>query len=252
VSDVSVVAVPYHLDEYLPDLILPPRADRRRTVVTPELPPGDTWGRLAFLYARVAETVAAEPAPVTVLSGDCATALGTVAGLQRAGLSPGIIWLDAHGDVQTPETSASGYLAGMSLRLLTGHRPELIAAALGLRPVPEPGIMLVGARDLDPPEEAYLAGSAITTCAVADLEGAPLPEGPLYVHVDMDVVDPAELPGLRYPAAGGPAMAAVADAVSLLQETGRVAAIGLACSWLPGAGSAAAAARVADLLAANW
>jgi arginase len=177
--------------------------------------PGDTWGRLAVLYAKVAEAVAGEAGPVTVVSGDCATALGTVAGLQRAGMSPGIIWLDAHGDVQTPETTSSGYLAGMSLRLLAGHRPELIATALGLRPVPERGIVLVGARDLDPPEEAYLADSAITTCAVADLEGVPLPEGPLYVHVDMDVADPAELPGLRYPAPGGGAAAAAARVAEL-------------------------------------
>ena len=65
---------------------------------------------------------------------------------------------------------------------------------------PSAASCLVGARDLDPPEEAYLAGSAITTCAVTDLERTPLPEGPLYVHVDMDVTDPADLPGLRYPA----------------------------------------------------
>ena len=55
---------------------------------------------------------------MTVCPGDCATAIGTVAGLQRAGMSPGIVWLDGHGDVQTPETTSTGYLAGMSLRLL--------------------------------------------------------------------------------------------------------------------------------------
>lgn len=113
----SIVAVPYHLDEYLPDLNLPLRADDGRTVVTAELPPGDTWGRLAVLYAKVAEAVAHEAGLITVLSGDCATALGTVAGLQRAGMSPGIIWFDAHGDVRTPETTPSGYLAGMAARL---------------------------------------------------------------------------------------------------------------------------------------
>lgn len=65
---------------------------------------------------------------------------------------------------------------------------------------------------------------------MADLERTTLPEGPLYVHGDLDVTDPADLPSLRYPPPGGPALAAVADAVSLLRETGRVAAIGLACS----------------------
>ena len=50
--------------------------------------------------------------------------LGTIAGLQRAGSDPGIVWLDAHGDVQTPETSTSGYLAGMALRLLPVTAPS--------------------------------------------------------------------------------------------------------------------------------
>jgi arginase len=186
--------------------------------------------------------------PVTVLSGDCATALGTVAGLQRAGVSPGIVWFDAHGDMQAPETTASGYVAGMSLRLLAGYRPELIATPLGLWPVPERSIVLVGARDLDPPEEVYLASSQITTCAVPDLGEAVLPEGPLYVHVDMDVTDPAELPSLRYPAPDGPDLAAIASAVDLLRETGRVTAIGFACSWHPGNGAAVDAARVANSL----
>lgn len=240
--------MPYHLDDYLPDLILPRWQGRDPTSVTAELPPGDVWRRLAVLYEQVAGAVAGASVPVTVLSGDCATALGTVAGLQRAGISPGIVWLDAHGDVQAPETSSSGYLAGMTLRLLTGHRPELIAAALDLRPVPERDIVLAGARDLDPPEEAYLAGADIATCAVAELGAVRLPAGPLYVHVDMDVVDPADLPGLRFPAPDGPPLAAVADAVRRLRETGRVAAVGLACSWRPGEGGAAAAAQVAGLL----
>lgn len=89
------------------------------------------------------------------------------------------------------------------------------------------------------------------TCPVADLKAAVLPDGPLYVHVDMDVADPADLPGLRYPAPGGPALATVASAVSLLRDTGRVAAIGLACSWHAGSGAAADAVRVAELFLAG-
>jgi arginase len=107
------------------------------------------------LYRRVADAVARAAADGTrpvVVSGDCTTSLGIVAGLQRAGLDPGIVWFDAHGDVQTPETTASGYLGGMPLRLLTGYRPELIAGPLGLRPVPERRIVLAGARAARPAE----------------------------------------------------------------------------------------------------
>jgi len=182
-----------------------------------------------------------------VLSGDCTAALGTVAGLQRAGAMAAIVWFDAHGDVQTLETTASGYIGGLPLRMLVGYRPELIAARLGLQPVPEQQVLLVGARDLDPPEVSYLERARIRRAEVADLGRASLPDGPLYVHVDLDVIDSAQLPGLRYPAPGGPGPEHVADAVRWLMGTGRVAALGLACTWYPGHD---AAARVGPHLAA--
>jgi arginase len=153
----SVIQVPYHLDEYLPDLDVPLPAD---AVITPDLSAGDAWNQLSVLYADLAAAVAGEAGrgrPV-VVSGDCMTALGTMNGLQRAGIEAGIVWFDAHGDVQTLETTASGYRGVLPLRLLAGYRPELIAARLGLRVVPERQVTLVGARDLDPP--AYLAGRA--------------------------------------------------------------------------------------------
>jgi arginase len=188
------------------------------------------------LYEAVARAVAADAGlggSPAVLTGDCAISLGVMAGLQRAGADPGVVWFDAHGDVQTPETTASGYLPGMPLRLLTGYRPELIATRLGLRPVPEQRIVLAGARDLDPPEAAYLAGAAIRRREVAALAPADLPDGPLYVHVDLDVIDGAGLPGLRFPVPGGPDAAQLADALRMLLATGQVAAFGIACSWHP-------------------
>jgi arginase len=240
---VTVIGVPYHLDEYLPDLDLTPDPAE---LIIPELAVGEIWSRLAVLYTAVAHAVAGAVTrgradggrPVVVASGDCLTALGTVTGLQAAGADPAVVWFDAHGDVQTPETTSSGYLAGMSLRLLTEYRPELIASRLGLRPVPEDRIVLVGARDLDPPEVTYLDRAAIRRRQVTDLSVADVPDGPLYVHVDLDVIDGAQLPGLRYPTPGGPDAGQVADALSLLFGTGRVAAVGIACSWFPGYGAA--------------
>lgn len=241
---VTVIAVPYFLDEHTPDLDLVLRPDQ---MITPELPDGGAWDRLAALYAPVARAVAADCAgggcPV-VACGDCCTALGIVAGLQAADSTVGIVWLDAHGDLQTPETTTSGFLGGMPLRLLTGYRPELIAAALGLRPVPDEHIILVGARDLDPPEISYVARSPITRRDVASLDPADLPGLPVYVHVDLDVLDPAEVPGLRYPAPGGPTAEQLASSLRMLIATGQVAAIGLACTWHPGHGAAAPLAPV--------
>jgi arginase len=66
-----------------------------------------------------------------------------------------------------------------------------------------------------------------------------LPEGPLYLHADLDVIDPGELPGLRYPAASGPGRAEVIRALRVVLGTGRVAAVGIACTWYPGHGAAA-------------
>jgi len=234
-----VLQVPYFLDEYLPDLDLPLTADQ---VVIADLPDGGTWARLAALNRLVADAVAGAAghgARPVVVCGDCTTALGTVAGLQRAGMDVGIVWLDAHGDVQTLETTASGFLGGLPLRLLVGYRPELIAGPLGLRPVPEHRVMLVDARDLDPPEVAYLAGAAIKRADVAGLDAAALPGSPLYVHLDLDVIDPSALPGLRYPAPGGPRAADVAGALETLLATGRVAAAGIACTWYAGHHAAA-------------
>ena len=234
----TVIGVPYHLDEYLPDLDVTPEPAE---LITPGLPVGDVWRRLEVLYAAVARAVTrsrAGGARPMVVSGDCLTALGTVAGLQAAGDDLAIVWLDAHGDVQTLETTSSGYLGGLPLRLLAGYRPELIASGLGLKPVPEDRIVLVGARDLDPPEAAYLDQAGIRRRQVADLAVADLPDGPLYVHVDLDVIDAAQLPGLRYPAPAGPDAGQVADAVGMLLGTGLVAAVGIACTWFPGHGAA--------------
>jgi arginase len=236
----SVIQVPYHLDEYLPELDVPLPPD---AVITPDLDAGDVWGRLAALYSGLAAAVAGEAGrgglPV-VVSGDCTTALGTMSGLQQAGIEAGIVWFDAHGDVQTLETTTSGYLGGLPLRLLVGYRPELIAARLGLRAVPERQVILVGARDLDPPEVSYLAGAQIRRSEVGGLDAAGLPSGPLYVHLDLDVIDPAQLPGLRLPVPGGPNPAQVTGALNSLLGTGRVAAIGIACTWYPGHSAAAA------------
>jgi arginase len=239
----TTILAPYHLDEQVADLGIP--ADR--TVVTP-LPPGDAWSRMAAQYDSVAEAVAAvvrQGGRPTVVSGDCTTSLGTMAGLQRAGLDPAIVWFDAHGDLQTPETTTSGYLGGMPLRLLVGYRRDIIADRLGLGDVTEERVLLVDARDLDPPEVEYLSSAAIRRCSVDDLSSGDLPDGPLYLHVDFDVVDPGELPGLLFPAPGGPSLDAVADAVHRVLATGRVAAFGAACTWQPGHD---AAGRVRPLL----
>jgi arginase len=103
--------------------------------------------------------------------------------------------------------------------------------------------MLVDARDLDPPEVTAVADSAVRRVAVADLAPSVLPDGPLLVHVDLDVVDPGELPGLRFPAPGGPDIDAVAAGVATVAGTGRVAGLSIAATWDPAAVDPAKAQR---------
>jgi arginase len=242
------IRVPYHIDEYLPDLDLPLASD---ITVAAELPEGDAWSRVAAVQSGTRDAVDGSvrrgERPV-VVAGDCMASLGTLAGLQRAGLDPGIVWLDAHGDVQTLETTTSGYLGGLPLRIAVGYRPELIATRIGLRAVPEHRVLLVGARDLDPPEVDYLRQAEIRQLTTAELTAAVLPDGPLYLHVDLDVVDPDEVPGLRFPAPSGPALADVTETLRRVLATGRVAAIGLACTWYP---DSAAAQRIGARLEAT-
>ena len=235
-----IIRVPYHIDDFLPGLDVPLTPDLD---VPADLPAAGPWDRMAVLYSAVSQQVAdavGDGAGLPVVqSGDCTTSLGIVAGLQRTGAEPGVVWFDAHGDVQTLETSTSGYLGGLPLRLLAGYRPGLIADALGLRAVPEGRSVLVGARDLDPPEVQYRAGAAIRRRQVTDLAVADLPDGPLYVHLDVDVLDPGGLPGLILPVSGGPDPDQVGRALHMLLATGRVAAVGIACTWHPGQGGAA-------------
>ena len=215
----TTILVPFHQDERI-DLPVP--AD---VVVEPGLPDGDVWTRLTTLFRAVGEVV--EPGD-TVVSGDCLVSAGVLAGVQRAGLDPVVVWFDAHGDVHTLDTSTSGYLGGLSLRLLLGAHRDLSADRVGFTPVAEDRAVLVDARDLDPAEVDYLAGSGVRRTAVHDVE---IPEGPVLLHVDVDVVDSGAVPGLRFPAPGGPSRRAVVDAVRHIRATRDVVAFDIACTW---------------------
>jgi arginase len=222
------IVVPFHQDERLPPDSLPVPG-KVHLIVEPVLPTGEVWERLVTLYDAIADAVASARTP-TVVSGDCLAALGVLAGVQRAGLDPSLIWFDAHGDVHTLETTTSGYLGGLSLRLALGAHRDLVADPLGLTPVAEDRTTLVDARDLDPAEAEYLAGAGIRRCGVEDVA---VPDGPVVLHIDLDVIDADELPGLLFPVPGGPSAGAVVAAVRRVLDTGRVAALSIACPWHP-------------------
>ena len=222
------ITVPYHLDDRLPALDV---GDLDATEVTAELPPGTRWERMAVLYELVAEAVRGAADTPLVVAGDCTTALGVLAGLQRRGLDPSVVWFDAHADFHTEDSTTSGYLGGMPLALAAGVGTLTLPAALGLRPVPPSRVTLVDARDTDPGERILLDRAGVRPVPVADLDPADLPPGPLLLHVDLDVCDPPDVADLLFPVPGGPPLDAVLGAVRRVLDTGRVAAFSLAATW---------------------
>lgn len=138
-----------------------------------------------------------------VLAGNCAAAVGAVAGLGGEGV--GVAWLDAHGDLNTPETTASGFFDGMALATLTGRCWAALAASVdGFRPVPDERVVLIGGRDLDPAEADVLAHSPIAHVREDGVRERDPIDGlamvldrlkahaaRAYLHLDLDVIDPA-------------------------------------------------------------
>jgi arginase len=225
---------PYFLDNVTPGLdtlLLPDWLINR-----PELSPGETQARMITIYkplaAFVAATVQAGNRPVSV-AGDCCTTLGVLAGLQQAGVTPTLIWFDAHGDFNTWETSPSGFLGGMPLAMAVGLGEQTMMAGLGARPFSPTNVILTDARDLDPGERTLVETSGITHLPdITALLDYPLPAGPLYIHFDTDIIDPEEVPAMSYPAPGGPSSETVRRVFRHLAQTGRVAAVSLS-SWNP-------------------
>jgi arginase len=236
----DLIAVPWHLDERIPGFPVPAGT---AATIDPPLPEGEgeaggtVPSRMTVLHREVADTVAGAARPL-LLSGDCPTGLAVVAGLQRRHQEIAVVWLDAHGDFNTPAITVSGYLGGMPVAMLAGRAPELFAGPLGLRPVPEHNIVLAGARDLDPAERDALAASQVRRIpATAGAFRAVLRRLgglPVYLHVDVDIMDSTEQPGLRFPAGPGPTLADVANCLTAITASAEVVAACLACAWLPG------------------
>ena len=163
------------------------------------------------------------------IAGDCCAAVPVLAGLRAGGVEPHLVWIDAHGDFNTPETSPSGFLGGMPLAMIAGRGPQWMAQAVGLKPLPESRIWLIDGRDLDPLERAALDASAVRRTGVAGLGSLRL-EGPVMVHIDMDVLDAEKAPAFQYPVKGGPTVAAVSRACREFAGSNRVVAISV-CGW---------------------
>jgi arginase len=183
---------------------------------------------------RVAEAVRTGVVPI-VLGGDHSVALGTLGGLALVRGAGGVLWIDAHGDLNTPETSPSGNVHGMPLAAALGVAGDAFANDAWPLPALDPAhVALIGARSLDEGERELVRELGISVATMTDLdrrgvepvvrEALERVQGAPFVHVslDMDVVDPDVAPGVGTPVRGGLSYREAHLAMELIAEAGVV------------------------------
>ena len=198
------------------------------------------------LARLTASAITAGAVPIAI-GGDHSIAAGSVAGsaaaLAQRGERVGLIWLDAHGDINTPTTSASGNVHGMPLAHLLGHGDEQFAGISALLGGPTPAILpghvaLVGVRDLDEPERRHLREWGVTafTMRAIDERGlravmqdalaiAGRDTGGVHLSMDLDWVDSVHAPGVGTPVAGGATYREAHLAMEIVADSGRLIAL---------------------------
>ncbi len=179
------------------------------------------------------------------LLGNCISSLGMLAGLQNSGptrrpLRVGVIWIDAHADFNTPETTLSGWLGGMPVSIAAGQSLSRLRMNAGLViPIATRDIVQMGQRDVDPGEQVLVANSQMTTITPAEM----LAQGPkmqaavaalagrvdvIYLHIDTDILDASEIPGNFFATPNGPTAEQLAPVIRTLMENPKVRALGIA------------------------
>jgi arginase len=171
--------------------------------------------------AAAAEKALSEGFLPLVLGGDHSIAAGVAAGVanhfRKEKKQIGYLWLDAHGDMNTPESSPSGNVHGMPLAAIMGYGAPELVDLLGFKPKAEPGnIVIVGARDLDAQERKIVKKSGIHVFTMRDIDERGMREvmsdalkyamddtAGIAVSLDMDFVDPSDAPGVGTPVRGG-------------------------------------------------
>ncbi|MEO8595407.1 MAG: arginase [Candidatus Solibacter sp.] len=172
------------------------------------------------LAGRVQEALERGLMPL-VLGGDHSVAIGTVSGVsshcRASRQQAGLIWLDAHADMNTPESSPSGNVHGMPLACILGHGPERLVNLLNHHPKIDPRkAVIVGLRDVDAAEKPVVRESGIRAFTMRDIDERGLRAvmneaiaiasngtAGLHLSLDMDFCDPAEAPGVGTPVRGG-------------------------------------------------
>lgn len=197
---------------------------------------GSKFEQMASIFAPVStftrEALATGKRPV-IVAGDCCISIAIIAAFQKAGLEPTVIYFDAHGDFNTPETSPSGFTGGMPLAMLMGLGDQTLMQLCGAQPLKAANVVLTDGRNLDPGEDKAVETSGIFHYnSIEALRAHPFGKGPVYVHVDADVINPADAPAMLYPAKGGPRKKELALVFEFLKKQTDIRAISMG-AWEP-------------------
>jgi len=206
------------------------------------------WQRMGLANGHlgriVADTLREGRFPIGLLA-NCNGLMGMLAGLQHSGtanrpLKIGLVWIDAHADFNTPETTLSGMLGGMPVAVSAGLCLTRLRLQSGLDPaLPYSYIVMAGVRDVDPLEQELLDRHRIEMISAAELR-QPAPgiheqmkrlsdlTDLIYVHIDMDVLDPKEVSGHSLTVPGGPTSRELGAALATMFQFPKAAALGLA------------------------
>ncbi|MBT4003418.1 MAG: hypothetical protein HOF10_08905 [Chloroflexi bacterium] len=191
-----------------------------------------------MLNQLVAQAVNNQTIPV-ILGGDCLNAIGATAGLQKAlGKKEfGIAWADAHGDFNTPQTTLSNFLPGMSLAAISGFGLQELREEIGLEiPIDLGHIILLGTRDLDPLEKKLLETTPMSYLNPTEVADARTSVAAgyhfkdvigFYLHIDMDVLDPNIAPAVDFPVKGGLSQQELVNAIQEITVNTPLLAISL-------------------------
>lgn len=207
-----------------------------------------TWHRLGLANRHLGDIVAESEREgyLTVgLLANCNSVMGVLGGLQRSGptrrpLKAGLVFIDAHGDFNTPETTLSGMLGGMPVAVSAGLCLRNLRMTSGLDPaLPTRYIVMAAVRDTDPLEQELIDRSEIAMISVDDIrkrseriheqmERLDSLVDLVYIHVDMDVLDPREVSGHPLTVADGPTSEELAAVLTEIFRYEKTAALGVA------------------------
>ena len=206
------------------------------------------WHRVGLANGHLGRTIASlvkkGEFPLGLL-GNCTSLMGMLAGFQHSGptrrpLEVGLIWIDAHGDFNTPETTLSGMLGGMPVACAAGKCLFRLRFKAGLDPaISTSHIIMMGVWDLDPLEAELIASSNISIVTTEDmisrnqkmrnaLDRLSEEVDVIYVHIDLDVLKASEIPGANLLVPDGPTGAQLGEALKLMLSYEKVGGLGIA------------------------